>query len=331
MLHILLAEIGANNPYQINIEKFAHFFEVFATLNLAYGGTELFESILDTGAERYFENPIKIGKELWQSTFTRLRSFKDSNPNSFLADQLPQNEKDAPIWRSVEITDVNTNRDIDWQASNAVKSYNSINRYWEQYSGKMRKLESTYKTEVSNIRYNYKTIFFASGLFCLVVLLIQGYEQFFSSQQKCLCHACLIFMFPTFFLLLYMFLRISYPKSFSRFDDFVEKKIQCNLRKDGQLARVKVFMFVICFAIIGIVLSQFHFTLSVISLVPNWMSVTLAVIIGLSPCLFYLESMRIYNRRARSLMDGPQSYINESLELQNEFITNHVESLADYS
>jgi hypothetical protein len=220
------------------LNNFSSFFEIFCGLNLAYAGSQRFRNAIDSEIYKLLKN------KLLQNISSNVEELKSKVIVTVSEDNSENINKKL----------IKLQEDFDLKSEDLLGNEN----------------------EKLNFIEGFNAMFLSTSLYCLSILILGGYEQFFSENSK-LPNLFLIFLLPVFGFNLFVFLR-----SFT-------KKHNKNIKAIYTITFV-VFLLFLCISTIQNCPYETHLE----TLLSEKTTITFTLIIAVSPFLFHFIRVFIH-------------------------------------
>lgn len=156
------------------INQFSSIFEIFTGLNLAYAGSKTFRDALD-------QTILQIGNTITNNHEEKIKKIQ-SEITVTIAEEYEQQMQEK---------------------------CSTVNRYFRIYVKRIKDKEEHY----ANFPIGIKSIFLLTSLFCFTLLIIGGYEQFYSDEKT---NEFLTFLNIIILFIIYIFIRNLFPSKFNK-------------------------------------------------------------------------------------------------------------------
>ena len=246
------------------LNNFSSYFEIFCGLNLAYAGSERFRNAIDNEIYKLLKNQIL------QNINTKVEELKSKIIVSVSEDN---NENISKKLQKLQ-------KDFDFKSENILK------------------IES----EKLNFIEGFKAMFLAISLYCIAIIVLGGYEQFFEKNSKQL-NLFLLFLLPIFVFNSFVFIR-SFTKKHSK-----------NIKAINTIGFV-ISLLILC--VLTIQRCPYEPKLEVFF--SEQTCITFSLIIAISPFLFHFLRVFIHKLIFRIRFQLLEFNTNNSLKRINELV-----------
>lgn len=224
------------------LNNFSSYFEIFGALNLAYAGSEGFRNAID-------DEILKLRDAITFNAQSKIKETKSKITVLKAEAYVPALEQKA----------ISIENNYTLKSDNLIKREKDLQKFTE----------------------GFKSMFLASSLFSISLILIGGFEQYLPENSKDI-NLFLIFLLPIFLFNLFVF-----SKSFT---NQYEKKIRPTITISYVL-----ILFIITFS--TLYYCPFHYTIE--EMFPEQLCISLALIVAISPYLLHFLRVFIHKQYFR--------------------------------
>lgn len=246
------------------LNNFSSYFEIFGGLNLAYAGSKGFRNAID-------DEILKLKNEILPNINLNIEKLKSEFIVLLVSDD------------NGEIID------------------NKLNNLVKKFDVKSEEILESEKVKI-NFTEGFKSMFLGTALYCIALILIGGYEQYFTKGSH-LINLFLLILYPVFFFNFFIFLR-SFTKNHHK-----------------NIKPLVTIFFVSGLILIGY-LTIFYCPYE--SNIENYLSesicISFSLIIAISPYLFHFFRVYIHKLNFRFQFYMLESQINKEIKKISELI-----------